>query len=112
MVIDHVCHNDDLSCAGGNACRHRRCFNPAHLAVTSRSQNIRNGRAGAWGRSKTHCPKGIPTTRPTRCTASALTALRPDAALPVIVSRLAGRSRRSTHVRRPSGKQVLPTPDR
>lgn len=40
--IDHLCHNADLTCAGGNTCLHRRCVNPAHLeAVTKKVNNLR-----------------------------------------------------------------------
>lgn len=32
LDVDHKCHNADISCPGG-PCRHRRCCNPAHLAI-------------------------------------------------------------------------------
>ncbi|WNI16935.1 HNH endonuclease [Actinacidiphila sp. ITFR-21] len=31
MLIDHRCHNEDVTCAGGLKCLHRRCINPHHL---------------------------------------------------------------------------------
>jgi hypothetical protein len=47
MDVDHVCHNDDSNCLGGWACSHRRCVNPKHLALATRSQNLkRSGRTG------------------------------------------------------------------
>lgn len=39
-------------------CRVRHCVNPAHLEPVTRTENVRRGLAGLWGRSKTHCPKG------------------------------------------------------
>ncbi len=51
MELDHLCRN-------------RRCVNPAHLEVVTRSENCRRGDSGlAWAlhqRAKTHCPKGHP----------------------------------------------------
>lgn len=29
-IVDHICHNRDPECAGGNTCEHRACQNPAH----------------------------------------------------------------------------------
>lgn len=43
MVIDHVCHNADLTCLGGKTCLHRRCVNPGHLESTDRRENVRRG---------------------------------------------------------------------
>jgi hypothetical protein len=41
-LVDHTCHNQDTSCAGGKTCPHRRCCNPAHLeAVPSSRENGR-----------------------------------------------------------------------
>jgi hypothetical protein len=54
MVVDHLCHNIDLSCSGGEACLHRRCVNPAHLEVVTHRVNINRGRRGP----KSHCPQG------------------------------------------------------
>jgi hypothetical protein len=43
LVIDHVCHNKDPQCSGGQICIHHRCINPHHLeAVTSRENHIRS----------------------------------------------------------------------
>ncbi len=58
LVIDHMCHNEDTSCAGGAPCQHRRCFNPGHLRVVDQASNTRAGRAGAHSAAKTHCPSG------------------------------------------------------
>jgi len=37
--VDHLCHNKDVSCAGGITCPHRLCCNPAHLAVKTTALN-------------------------------------------------------------------------
>lgn len=58
LMVDHVCHNEDLTCGGGSTCRHRACVNPSHLRVTDLASNTRAGRAGLWQRRKTLCPKG------------------------------------------------------
>ena len=55
MVIDHLCH-DPEKCVGGPRCLHRRCVNPRHLAVVTRSENAR--RSVSANARKTHCPKG------------------------------------------------------
>lgn len=55
LTVDHVCHNLDLTCAGGT-CIHRRCWRPSHLeAVTSAVNYARSPNAG---QSRTHCPQG------------------------------------------------------
>lgn len=42
MSINHICHDRDISCAGGVGCRHRRCVNPTHLEVaTAKEQAVR-----------------------------------------------------------------------
>jgi hypothetical protein len=38
MTVDHLCHKAD-ECSDGNWCRHRRCVNPAHLAVATAAAN-------------------------------------------------------------------------
>ena len=60
LQLDHKCHTEDLSCAGGKECRHRRCVNPAHLEPVTPSENTLRQRH--FGRSKTECPKGHPYT--------------------------------------------------
>lgn len=60
LVIDHECHNEDNTCAGGDQCLHRRCFNPTHLVPRTRHENSQRGRAGAHLARKTHCPAGHP----------------------------------------------------
>lgn len=58
--IDHVCHNQDQSCRGGDACLHRRCINPAHLeAVAPRENTLRSPwtTASKWA-ARTHCNNG------------------------------------------------------
>lgn len=44
--VDHVCHNRDLSCAGGPSCLHRRCTNPRHLQAKSHGANMTDARRG------------------------------------------------------------------
>lgn len=56
MVIDHICHNRDLNCAGGSHCLHRRCVNPHHLEPVSQQENIH--RSPHRPVNKTHCVKG------------------------------------------------------
>lgn len=39
-IVDHMCHNRDAECPGGNTCEHRACQNPAHLdAVPVAAEN-------------------------------------------------------------------------
>lgn len=56
--IDHKCHSDDLTCAGGHDCIHRRCVNPEHLEAVTASENTMRQRH--YERAKTECPKGHP----------------------------------------------------
>ena len=57
--LDHLCHTEDASCAGGRSCLHRRCVNPHHLEPVTAAENVRRGRsASALNRLKTHCPQG------------------------------------------------------
>ncbi|MFH8577176.1 hypothetical protein [Streptomyces zaomyceticus] len=45
LELDHTCHTRDTSCPGGNACLHRRCFNPFHLEpVTGQVNTLRSPR--------------------------------------------------------------------
>ena len=58
LQLDHLCHNNDKRCLGGDTCLHRRCVNPDHLEpVTHRENGIRGINAQ---RLKTHCPQGHP----------------------------------------------------
>lgn len=41
--LDHLCHTLDRTCAGGAACRHRACVNPAHLEPVTVGENVRRG---------------------------------------------------------------------
>lgn len=59
LVVDHVCHNEDLSCAGGSTCIHRRCVNPRHLEVVTDEENKQRGRSRTvLNVAKTRCPEG------------------------------------------------------
>ena len=60
--IDHVCHNEELDCPGGAGCRHRRCWNPAHLEAVPHGVNVRRG-AKSFERSGT-CRRGHDVTVP------------------------------------------------
>ena len=61
LPLDHLCHNADASCPGGETCPHRRCLNPAHLEPVTHRENILRGRGiGALNAAKTHCPRGHP----------------------------------------------------
>lgn len=64
LQVDHMCHNEDLMCSGGQSCLHRRCTNPRHLRAVTRLENMRAaqlakrpGYVNANAR-KTHCPRG------------------------------------------------------
>lgn len=60
MILDHTCHNRDVTCRGGSACLHRRCINPAHLEPVSSRQNILRSPLSVAGRNsrKSHCKRG------------------------------------------------------
>jgi hypothetical protein len=49
-VIDHECHNADMSCPGGFGCLHRQCVRLDHLLVTTIVQNVANARLVERGR--------------------------------------------------------------
>lgn len=61
MVVDHSCHNS-TECAGGDACPHRRCVNPAHLEAVPQRENVMRSAVavGTLNAAKTHCPQGHP----------------------------------------------------
>lgn len=44
LHIDHLCHTNDLTCRGGDACPHRPCVNPSHLEPVTNAENARRGR--------------------------------------------------------------------
>lgn len=57
MELDHLCHNRDVSCAGGTTCTHRRCANLSHLEVVTKLTNIQRihaRRAPQAPRLRTH----------------------------------------------------------
>lgn len=62
LELDHVCHSNDLTCAGGESCPHRRCVNPAHLEPVTTAVNVRRGRGPQSvyerQRSRSHCIHG------------------------------------------------------
>lgn len=63
-VLDHICHNADLTCPGGVTCLHRRCVNPGHLELTTPGENVLRGKGlSAANALKTHCPEGHPYDR-------------------------------------------------
>lgn len=59
MDIDHMCHNEDPDCLGGETCPHRACVNPDHLVPASRKENSLRGKAPTvvWWRTDT-CKRG------------------------------------------------------
>jgi hypothetical protein len=44
LTVDHVCHNRDLTCAGGPTCIHRRCMRGDHFEAVTSVENVRRGR--------------------------------------------------------------------
>lgn len=62
LELDHLCHSNDDTCAGGTTCRHRRCVNPWHLQpVTTKENADRATRTRINGRHlahRTHCKNG------------------------------------------------------
>lgn len=58
LELDHRCHTDDPTCAGG-PCRHRLCVNPEHLEPVTEQENARRSRSASGVNSrKTHCIHG------------------------------------------------------
>lgn len=43
LVVDHVCHNNDLYCLNGVDCPHRLCVNPGHLEAVTHLINVKRG---------------------------------------------------------------------
>jgi hypothetical protein len=64
LVIDHLCHNADRECPGGESCIHRRCCNPEHLEAVTEAVNIRRSPVPHY--SRTVCPCGTALTEATR----------------------------------------------
>lgn len=59
LIIDHVCHNEDEGCPGGDYDPHRRCVNPRHLITTDQLSNVMAGRGlAATNALKVECSKG------------------------------------------------------
>lgn len=60
-VIDHLCHNADEICPGGDTCPHRRCIRPDHLEAITLSESGRRGRSiTVANAAKTECIAGHP----------------------------------------------------
>jgi HNH endonuclease len=56
LDLDHLCHNRNRSCPGGDTCPHRRCVNPDHLEPVTNEENIRRGMwSPAVHARQTHC---------------------------------------------------------
>ena len=59
LELDHLCHNRDKSCMGGETCLHRACVNPDHLQpATHRLNGLRGRSVAAVHAAKTHCIRG------------------------------------------------------
>ncbi|MGH3475334.1 MAG: HNH endonuclease signature motif containing protein [Nocardioidaceae bacterium] len=56
-VVDHLCHDPEV-CHRGEDCPHRRCCNPAHLAGSTRPENLAHGRRYFPLAERTHCCHG------------------------------------------------------
>lgn len=59
MDVDYMCHNEAAAkgeCAGGTSCKHRACFNPEHLRLATRSENLSASSKGFF--LKETCPNG------------------------------------------------------
>lgn len=57
LVLDHVCHNDDVTCAGGDSCEHRACVNPYHLEPVTQAVNLIRS-PHTVNKYTTECPRG------------------------------------------------------
>lgn len=58
LNLDHLCHKPE-ECASGDACPHRRCANPRHLAATRIRDNVLRGTGpSAKNARATHCKHG------------------------------------------------------
>ena len=44
LQVDHTCHSNDTTCAGGPKCPHRACINPDHLEAVTAAVNAQRGR--------------------------------------------------------------------
>lgn len=56
-VIDHSCHNKDLTCKGGWSCLHRRCVNPGHLNAVTQAENLMTSTLTTMGQQT--CRNGL-----------------------------------------------------
>ena len=56
LELDHTCHDPQI-CAGGSACPHRACVNPAHLMPVTKAFNLSPAR-NARNKPRTHCAQG------------------------------------------------------
>lgn len=60
FTVDHICHNNHPTCAGGDKCKHRSCVNPEHLLARLTGENTLASKTtpAAINACKTHCPRG------------------------------------------------------
>lgn len=64
LQLDHLCHTESATCAGGVQCLHRRCVNPLHLEpVTVPENNRRSLNPINKNILKTHCAQGHEYTK-------------------------------------------------